>query len=144
MSYVHKKIDCRILAFAVVGAVGFAVDASVLTFLTIKLRMDVLPARSISFTCATLVTWVLNRVFTFSRQAAREPIKRRKEYFSYIAVQIVGAILNFIVFLAVIKWRPSMQLIPVIPLAIGAVAGLVFNFLMSRRFVFLGQGDMDE
>lgn len=144
MAYAHKKMDFRILAFGIVGSIGFAVDASVLTLLTISMKMDILPARSISFTCATLVTWVLNRAFTFSRQAAREPVKRRKEYFSYITVQIVGAALNLIVFLAVVKWRPSMQLIPAIPLAIGAVVGLIFNFIMSRKFVFLEHGEMDE
>ncbi len=139
-----QLIDARILFFGMVGAVGFVVDAFLLTVLIIKFGLDVLPARAVSFTCATLVTWLLNRSLTFSRQASREQQARKKEYLLYLTVQVVGAALNFVIFLALIEWNPALRQTPIIPLAAGAVVALVFNFALSRKFVFVNRGGLDE
>jgi putative flippase GtrA len=139
-----QLIDHKILSFGMVGAVGFVVDALLLTVLTIKLGLDVLPSRAVSFTCATLVTWWLNRTFTFSRQAGRESHTRKREYIFYLTVQMVGAALNFLVFLALIEWQPMLRQMPVIPLAGGALVALVFNFTMSCKFVFKNRVGLDE
>lgn len=139
-----QLIDQKILPFGMVGAIGFIVDALLLTMLTIKLGLDVLPSRAVSFTCATLVTWLLNRTFTFSRQAGSESHTRKKEYIFYLIVQMVGAALNFLVFLALIEWQPVLKQMPVIPLAGGALVALVFNFTMSCKFVFKNRVGCDE
>lgn len=139
-----QMIDTKILFFGMVGAVGFVIDAFLLTVLTVKLDLDIVPARAISFACATLITWLLNRTLTFSSQASREPQTRKKEYFMYITVQMIGAALNFVVFLALIEGNPMLRQMPVIPLAGGAVVALVFNFAMSRKFVFVNRGGLDE
>lgn len=139
-----QLIDPKILSFGVVGAAGFVVDAFLLTMLTIQFELDVLPSRAASFACATMVTWLLNRIFTFSRQASPEPQARKKEYFLYLIVQVVGAALNFVVFFALIVWNPVLRQIPIIPLAGGAVIALIFNFTMSRKFVFGNSGGLDE
>ncbi|WP_239187484.1 GtrA family protein [Candidatus Nitrotoga sp. HW29] len=139
-----KLIDPKILSFGVVGAVGFVVDAFLLTVLTIQFGWDVLPSRTGSFACATVVTWSLNRMFTFSRPVSREPQARKKEYFLYLTVQVVGAALNFVVFFALIEWNPVLRQMPIIPLAGGAVIALVFNFTMSRKFVFGNSGGLNE
>jgi putative flippase GtrA len=57
---------------------------------------------------------------------------------------MVGAALNFVVFIALIEWNPALRQIPVIPLAVGAVVALVFNFTVSRKFVFVNRGGLDE
>lgn len=139
-----QLMDPKILIFGMVGTVGFVVDAVLLTVLTVKLGLDVLPSRAVSFSCATFVTWLLNRTLTFSRQASREPRARKKEYFLYITVQMIGAALNFVIFLALIEWNPVLRQMPVIPLAGGAVVALAFNFTMSRKFVFVNRGGLDE
>ena len=139
-----QLFDPKILSFGIVGAVGFVVDAVLLTVLTVTLGLDVLPSRSVSFACATLVTWILNRALTFSSQASREPLARKQEYCLYLIVQVVGAALNFVVFLALIEWNPTLKQMPVIPLAAGAVVALIFNFTMSRKFVFGNRGGLDE
>jgi len=139
-----QLIDQKILLFGMVGAIGFVVDALLLTVLTVKFGLDVLPARVGSFTCAVLVTWLLNRTFTFSRQAGQALQTRKKEYFLYLAVQVIGATLNFVVFLALIEWNPMLKQIPIVPLAGGSMVALVFNFTMSRKFVFVSRGGLNE
>lgn len=136
--------DPKILFFGMVGAAGFVVDAFLLTLLSVKFGLDILPSRAISFSCAVLVTWLLNRKFTFPRQASREPQARKKEYFLYLTVQVISAALNFVIFLALIEWNTALRQVPIIPLAAGAVVALLFNFTMSQKFVFINQDGLDE
>ncbi len=56
----------RFGAFAVVGAVGFLVDAGVLTALVNGLGANPYAARAVSFPAAVTATWWLNRRWTFA------------------------------------------------------------------------------
>lgn len=141
MPSMFLPLNSKILFFCMVGIVGFVIDGFLLTVLTVKLGVNVLPSRGLSFVSATLVTWLLNRVITFSRQSSRDPSTRKKEYILYLSVQAVGAALNFMVFLVLIDWCSALKQTPVIPLAGGAVVALVFNFVMSGKFVYMNQRD---
>ena len=80
----------RIAKFAIVGAIGFAIDAGVLT-LAVRELSSVYTARALSFSCAVLATWLLNRLYVF------EPDKRASlaaEYGRYLATQVAGALTN--------------------------------------------------
>jgi putative flippase GtrA len=123
--------------FALVGAVGFLVDASILTALMTGLGFGAYAARAVSFTSAVTVTWYLNRRWVFDRSDV--PMSRR-EYSSYLLVQIIGAMINLGIFVLVIELVPKLKSVPVIPLAIGAGAALLFNFAASSRFVFPATG----
>lgn len=123
------------LAFAIVGAVGFVIDATVLTVLTLFVGANVYVSRFFSFLSATLVTWALNRKYAFQmRQASLAAAKR--EYARYVLVQIGGGLLNLAVFAAVIHAVEWMARWPVLPLAIGAVFGMAFNYFFSKVWVF--------
>ena len=107
----------RVAKFAVVGGVGFAIDAGVLT-LAVRELSSVYGARALSFSCAVLVTWLLNRLYVF------EPDKRASlaaEYGRYLATQIAGALTNLAVFVALIETIPRLAATPIVPLAIGAL-----------------------
>lgn len=130
----------QLVSFGAVGALGFVVDAAVLTVMSVTLGVDALSSRAVSFSCASLVTWLLNRAFTFGCRVGSPVAALKWEYFRYATIQVIGALLNFAVFLLLIGWRPALREIPVIPLAGGALVGLVFNFSMTRRFVYRDGG----
>lgn len=123
----------RLPGFVLVGAIGFVIDAGILTVLMTGFGFDHYSARAISFTVAVTATWYMNRRWVFERNAV--PMSGR-EYTSYLIVQVIGAVINLSVFVAVIELVPELARIPVIPLAIGAAAALLFNFSASSRFVF--------
>ena len=83
----------KIFSFGIVGGVGFAVDAGVLTLLSSKMGVNVYLARLCSFTVAVFVTWMLNRKWVFKADGPRTTTKTN-EYLSYLTVQIVGALIN--------------------------------------------------
>lgn len=113
------------------GAVGFVVDAGVLTILVSGFGWDHYVGRLLSFALAVTTTWYLNRNFAFRPTPAPG-----REYARYFSIQILGAVINLGTYVAVIQILPQMASVPAIPLAIGAAPALAFNFLASHRFVF--------
>ena len=126
-------ISHKLPGFVFVGAIGFVIDAGILTVLMTGFSFDHYTARAISFTTAVTATWYMNRRWVFERNAVR---MSGREYTSYLLVQLIGAVINLSVFVAVIEFVPELAAIPVIPLAVGAAAALLFNFSASSRFVF--------
>ena len=128
-----KSIFGRLPGFALVGAIGFLIDAGILTALMTGADFGHYSARAISFTVAVSATWYINRRWVFGRGAIQ---MTGREYSSYLLVQVIGAVINLSVFVAVIEFVPGLAEIPVIPLAVGASVALLFNFTASSRLVF--------
>jgi putative flippase GtrA len=130
----EESVNSRKLpGFVVVGTIGFLIDAGILTLLMTGFGLDHYSARAISFTVAVTFTWYMNRRWVFEKSTAS---MSGREYSSYLVVQVIGALINLTVFIAVIEIVPRLTSMPVIPLAVGAIAALLFNFSASSRFVF--------
>jgi putative flippase GtrA len=122
--------------FAIVGAIGFVIDAGILTALVSWFGFNVYASRAVSFATAVLATWALNRQWVFGSLRATRARAVGAEYVRYLLVQGAGALTNLAVFAAVLAWVPDWLRYPVIPLAIGAVAGLLVNFSGAKLWVF--------
>lgn len=121
----------RFFRFALVGGLGFMVDASVLTLLVNGMGYGHYGSRAVSFTLAVTVTWLVNRRWVFQ---AGSPTRR--EYSGYFVVQLLGAVINLAVYVLVIELHPPLAKTPVLPLAVGSVVAMFSNFLLARRFVY--------
>ena len=117
------------LKFVLVGLVGFAIDYGVLRLLVTAWGWHWAPARIPSFALAVLVTWMLNRAITFGSSN-----RWAGESFRYLVTQSIGAVINLTVFSGIVMVFGAGALL--VPLAGGAAAGLVFNFLTSKYVVF--------
>lgn len=62
------------------------------------------------------------------------------EFLRYLLVQILGALANLGVFVAALKAEPELIAHPVIPLAIGAGAGLLVNCAGATGLDFCAAG----
>jgi len=131
----------RLPGFVVVGAIGFLIDAGILTALMTGADFGHYSARAISFTVAVTATWYINRRWVFERGAIE---MTGREYTSYLLVQVIGAVINLSVFVAVIEFIPGLGEIPVVPLALGAAVALVFNFSAASRLVFSDSRKRDK
>ena len=125
----------QIFQFAVVGSIGFVVDAVLLTVLMSHFLWSAYSARLISFAFAVSATWYLNRNWTF-RHAKTRQVSR--EYSGYFAVQSLGALINYGVFSLCIFLSPIMLGYPVLPLAIGSGVALFFNYFGAKHIAFRG------
>lgn len=134
---VSRKLSSRELrAFIVVGAIGFVIDALFLQLFAVMLGVNIYLARLLAFVPATLVTWLLNRRWSFGVGPSTAAHKRR-EYSKYFAVQCCGVAVNFAVFSVLVMLLPALIRYPVLPLAVGSAFGLIVNYTGSRLWVFV-------
>ncbi|MGB3876278.1 MAG: GtrA family protein [Shinella zoogloeoides] len=120
----------RVLAFAVVGGVGFLTDAGVLALLLRATPLGPFSARILAIAAAMLVTFWLNRSFTFGRSDRGLAVEGAR----YGGVGISAALLNYAVYSAILLAFPALW--PVLAVAIASIVAMVWSFLGYSRFVF--------
>jgi putative flippase GtrA len=125
-------VRSEVARFAVVGAVGFVVDAGLMHCLFSYVGWSPFVARSVSFPVALTTTFLLNRHWSF--QGFRASASRA--YATYAAIQIVGALLNLLIFSVCLLLAPPFYERPVIALAIGSAVAMLFNYHAGARLVF--------
>lgn len=119
--------------FGVVGTVGFVVDTATL-YAALALGLGLYSGRAVSYLVAATTTWALNRAWTFS-DSARDAGAAR-QWALFLLVNLVGFAFNYGTYAALVAFVPLVAAHPVIGVAAGALAGMVGNFVLSRRLVF--------
>jgi putative flippase GtrA len=123
----------ELFRFGSVGVAGFIVDACVLT---LGLRAGAGPwaGRVLSYLAAATFTFGLNRAWTFRTADRSRPVAR--DWGMFLLVNLVGFGCNYGSYAALIAGVPLVRENPVLGVAVGSLAGMVGNFVLSRRFVF--------
>lgn len=122
----------EVLRFGIVGAIGFAVDGGALLALVLG-GVDALVARCVSFPAAVLVTWWFNRNWTFEGAPKSRP---HRQFSMYFVVQLLGAMSNFVVYVAVLEFVEPTPLNALGALAVGSFFAMFVNFAGSRFLIF--------
>ena len=119
----------RIARFLTVGLVGLGVDSGLFWSLYqtgVSLEM----ARALSLACATLVTWGLNRLFTFA-PSGRSPLQ---ELSRYVAVALVAQGFNYGLFLVLVRLDAGAH--PLLCLVVSAIATAALSFTGQSFIAF--------
>lgn len=119
--------------FSAIGVVGFLVDSAVLYTALILVDMSPYVARLVSYFVAATTTWGLNRNFTFRHSPSAN---QHREWAMFLAVNAIGGSVNYLVYSTVIYTYSGRGLFPLIGVASGSLAGLLFNFSLSKILVF--------
>ena len=93
--------------------------------------LDPYTGRIFSFLFAATVTWTSNRNYTFRDSA---PAPRTRQWARFVTANAVGGALNYGVYSALIL--SGGWFIKALAVAVGSIAGLAFNFTLSRKFIF--------
>lgn len=133
-----RHLRSQLLRFGFVGTLGFAADSAVLLFFHRLLKFDPYSARAISIFVAMNVTWLGNRHLTFRDRRARSYPAIFSEWARFIVTNALGAAINYSVFALFVRFGPTPLNSPYFGLVAGVAAGLTFNFIFSKRLVFLG------
>ena len=124
-----------LLRFGLVGLVGMCVDLT--TTAAVLLALDTVPevAKFVGFCLAVAVTFVLNRRFTF---ATSPNVQNRSAIALYCFGQAVGAVINIVVFSAILSFFHVPLTLVEICLSATAAAGIAwcFNYVYAARVVF--------
>jgi putative flippase GtrA len=119
--------------FAIVGGVGFVIDAGLLAFLHHGAGLDPFLARLVSIVVSALCTWRLNRAVKFGvsqRSQAEEGMR-------YGAVAALAAGLNYLIYATLLVW-PGLP--PVVAAVLATLTAMGFSYAGYSRLVFSGAG----
>ncbi len=119
--------------FSLVGGIGFFVDALVLYALIYLADAGLLLGRVFSYMAAATTTWYLNKLFTFGDAAYMHPVK---QWARFLVTNGVGGLVNYGVYTLIVLAYADHLLAPLVGVMAGSIAGLVFNYTLSRHFVF--------
>ena len=120
----------QIARFGIVGVIGFVVNAGVVAALALSLGP--LWAQCLAFPLAASATWWLNRVYTFG--ASRHAWKT--EWLRYLTANTLGFSVNNGVYFTLVLLNPMAYSHPAFAVALGSLAGMVFNFSFSKWAVY--------
>ena len=129
----------QFLRFALIGAIGFALDGGGLMLLTEWFEADPIASRFATFSVAVVTTWRLNRRYAFTSGGRR----LLAEFGTYLGVQGFGFLCNLAVYSVAVLFLPHPLNIPIVALVIAAGVGLLANFLGLKHLVFIRPDESD-
>lgn len=127
----------QFIKFALVGCLGFLIDAMV--FWLASHWLPFASARALSFWVAVTSNWWFNRLFTFKEAERSERLHR--QWSKFFIVCLLGFIPNWGIFVS-LMWLGHLQGIahwpwyPYVAMVPGILAGMMINFSLSRGWVF--------
>lgn len=119
----------RFVRFALIGGIGFIVDAGGL-LLMMQAELNAFLARVVSIALAMLVTWRLNRAITFG--ASHDGQLREGARYALVALGVAG--LNYTIYAALLLAIPACP--PLIATALSTGACMIISFAGYGRFAF--------
>jgi putative flippase GtrA len=119
----------RPLRFLMVGGIGLAVDIILFTIIVMQ-GVHPLLAGLLALLAATVVTWRLNRAFTFKRSGRGQ----REEAMHYAAVTMVAQSTSYAVFAVLAS--TALAALPQAAIVLGAAVGALVSYNGHRLFAF--------
>ncbi|HEY3639347.1 MAG TPA: GtrA family protein [Rhizomicrobium sp.] len=126
--------EIRFLRFAFIGTCGFVVNELALWLTIAFTGVNKYVAWFPAFAVAVTFTWWGNRTLTFRDRAASTGLLR--EWAVFVIGNSLGATANFLVYTTMLRFAPQPFGNPLLALVAATLVGLVFNFVVSARFIF--------
>jgi putative flippase GtrA len=120
--------------FALVGASGFLVDATLLILLFEVLKLDLITSRSIAFALAATSNWVLNRVFTFADKDRAG--RKSAEWLRFIISAVISAVPNLGLFFLLMQLLPETLPAIMFAMCCGILVGYACNYQLAKSWVY--------
>jgi putative flippase GtrA len=127
----HAFIRC-----ALVGGLGYLLAIILLAVFTGWLKWEFAAANAMTIFLTMVCTWLGNRYFTFADRRAHGLAGMAQEGLKFMGTNGLGALVNYLAALALVHYASAPFSNTFVAQAIGVLAGLVFNFTLSRTLVF--------
>jgi len=128
------RLRRQIALFAVGGAIGLLVDASVVQALVGWAGWNPYATRVLSFLLAATVTWWWNRRHTFAARSSGR--SAHAEWLHWLGLMSLGALINYGIFAVLLLAFPLLRQWPAIAVAAGSAGAAAANFGMARGVLF--------
>lgn len=119
------------IRFCIIGGFGFCWDTG--TVYLLRGFTNLYIAGTCGFLIAVTANWAANRFWTFRHHAHAAA---HVQWAKFIAANLIGFAANRGLFFTLVARFPLAQQQPVLAIIAGTMAGLFFNYFLSKRFVF--------
>ncbi|WP_299790753.1 GtrA family protein [uncultured Shewanella sp.] len=133
LNRVSSHLTLTQLKFLMVGGGSFVVDMLLFLYLSQHLAWPMVQARVMAFFVALTLTWMGNRLFTFSDRKRRP---KGEQFVMAVILACGAASVNLGVFYLLSELSRPTEVTAPIYLASGVLSGLVVNWLGSNYLVF--------
>ncbi|MDB5039265.1 MAG: arnC 3 [Bacteriovoracaceae bacterium] len=121
-----------LLQFATIGVTGLLINEIVVTILD-RLHLPDQLVFSLGILIGMVGTFILNRKITFDHGVQEGWVR---QYFKFVAACSFGAFINYEASLNFARFFHHVFAVKQISVMVGAVSGMISNFLLSRYVVF--------
>ena len=132
MAYFDPALAGQFLKFGTVGAIGFVADTAIVY--SLREVMNLYFAGLISYCIVASMNWGLNRAWTFRGHGSGPA---HHQWVRFMLVNLLGLVLNRGTYAALIASFSLCRSQPVFAIAAGAIAGMLVNFTLSKKAVFI-------
>ncbi len=122
--------------FSAIGGAGYLLAIALLGFFTGVLKLDFAAANALTIFLTMAFTWLGNRYFTFRDRHARGFSAVLQEWLKFMGANGLGALVNYLIALILVHYAAAPFSNKFAAQAVGVLAGLIFNFTLSRTLVF--------
>ena len=126
--FLAKNNKWMITKFSIVGSIGFVSDLLLFFILYYIFSIEIYLSRGLSIVGAITITWYLNRIFTFQDKDS----PKIQQWLKYLFVNLLGGIANYTVFVFLV----GLQINVLLSLILSTSVGFIFNFNLSKKFIF--------
>lgn len=120
------------IRFGMIGVLGFVWDTA--TVYALRPFTNLYIAGTCGFFVAATLNWLFNRLWTFK---AAQHAPAHIQWAKFLATNALGFVFNRGTFFLLIAISALVVAHPILGIAAGAFIGLGFNYVLSKRFVFL-------
>lgn len=127
----RSGVSEKFIRFAIVGTLGFFWDTA--TVYALKAHTGLYIAGTCGFLVAATANWGMNRVWTFRDH---DHIAPHLQWVKFLVANLIGFIFNRGTFFTLVSINVLCRSQPVLAIIAGSMAGLCFNYFLSKRLVF--------
>ena len=127
----HGRLARELIQFGTVGVAGFLANTAIVY--AIRGVFGLYIAGLLAWVFAATITWFLNRNWTY-RDRSRAPLQQQWALFLF--TNSIGFALYYLTYVSLITSSHLCAAQPIIAIFLGAIAGMLANFSLARRFVF--------
>ena len=125
-------IKYEFFRFCLIGLSGFIIESLLITVIIEVFNMNKTNSRFITLPICLLITWFLNRNFTFLNKNK----KVAKQLFLYYLLIGSGVTFNFAVYYFSIILLNNFKYDLILSIAIGSISSMLFNYFNMKLFIF--------
>ncbi len=126
----HRKLLERFVKWLAVGATGTVVDYGIYISLTRFVGLEEEIAQGISFTCAVVNNYILNRTWTFGDIKHKRP---QVQFFQFFIVSALGLGTRTAIFYVLFR---LLGICDLLAMSIGIIVVLIWNFFANLVWTF--------